>query len=395
MKSKLNKEVSDPVSFKQCMEECQQLKQKLTAEITASKKKKFERDASDYERGRVYPWRNLKLAATEDDPSDQRNNKEDTTTTRAITPFRGGRTFMIHNSQCSLCLEDSADTGEVLLKKCNLDSVSQQWLWINQGMLMCVASSRCLSSQSEPVQTRSCHGPDVDAAGLMWDCDSDRLISRNASLLLSVSHQRLILTKHSKHSKWRSLDEGDVCQERLRLRRASGDSDQAEYEDEPAEGLAAMTEEQREYLRWYYRTEDPTTWRFVLLGLAFICLLIGFLLLGMGAMANKSRKKIAKYKAAASFINKNENEALQINSPLRDNGASPQHGGVLQGHMSSMDTSELKAGDIVVTWKDGNTSCLYSDRVEEDKQEEEQEETEEKEVPDAEQETHDGVTMTE
>ncbi|KAM4593828.1 organic solute transporter subunit beta [Odontesthes bonariensis] len=156
-----------------------------------------------------------------------------------------------------------------------------------------------------------------------------------------------------------------------------------------------MTEEQREYLRWYYRTEDPTTWRFVLLGLAFICLLIGFLLLGMGAMANKSRKKIAKYKAAASFINKNENEALQINSPLRDNGASPQHGGVLQGHMSSMDTSELKAGDIVVTWKDGNTSCLYSDRVEEDKQEEEQEETEEKEVPDAEQETHDGVTMTE
>lgn len=30
-----------------------------------------------------------------------------------------------------------------------------------------------------------------------------------------------------------------------------------------------------------------TMWKFVLLGLAFICLLIGFLLLGMGAMANK------------------------------------------------------------------------------------------------------------
>ena len=123
---------------------------------------------------------------------------------------------MIHNSQRSLCLEDSADTGEVLLKKCNLDSESQQWVWINQGMLMCVASSRCLSSQwSGPVQTQSCHGPEVNAARLMWDCDSDRLISRNASLLLSVNGQHLILTKHSKHSKWRSLDEGDVCQERL------------------------------------------------------------------------------------------------------------------------------------------------------------------------------------
>ena len=28
-------------------------------------------------------------------------------------------------------------------------------------------------------------------------------------------------------------------------------------------------------------------WRFVLLGVAFVCLLVGFLLLGMGAMANK------------------------------------------------------------------------------------------------------------
>lgn len=30
-----------------------------------------------------------------------------------------------------------------------------------------------------------------------------------------------------------------------------------------------------------------TMWTFVLLGLAFVCLLIGFLLLGMGTMASK------------------------------------------------------------------------------------------------------------
>lgn len=30
-----------------------------------------------------------------------------------------------------------------------------------------------------------------------------------------------------------------------------------------------------------------STWKFVLLGVAFVCLLIGFLLLGMGSMANK------------------------------------------------------------------------------------------------------------
>lgn len=63
VKTKLKTEVSDPACFKQCMEECQQLKQKLSVEITASKKRKFERDALDYERGRVYPWRNPKVTS--------------------------------------------------------------------------------------------------------------------------------------------------------------------------------------------------------------------------------------------------------------------------------------------------------------------------------------------
>lgn len=123
---------------------------------------------------------------------------------------------MIYNTQHSLCLEDSAATAEVLLKECNLDSESQQWIWIDQGMLICVASSRCLSAiQREPLKTQSCGGPKVDPAGLMWDCDKDRLISRNTSMLLSIDGRRLIFTHSSKYSKWRSLDEGDICQEKL------------------------------------------------------------------------------------------------------------------------------------------------------------------------------------
>ncbi|KAM9765706.1 uncharacterized protein ACNS7B_001771 isoform 2-T2 [Menidia menidia] len=292
--------------------------------------------------------------------------------------FTGGRTFMIHNSQRSLCLEDSVGTGEVLLKRCNLDSESQQWVWLGGDKLMCVASSRCLSSErSEPVQTQPCHGPDVDAAGSVWDCDNGRLISKSSAMFLSISGQQLILTKFSQDAKWKSLDEGDICQERLRVRRASDDSDLAEYEDEPTGELASMTEEQREYLRWYYRTEDPTTWKFVLLGAAFICLLVGFLLLGMGAVANKSRKKIAKYKAAASFRHESDGEELRAVLPLRDNGASPQHCGLLSGRgptTAGGEEGDLKAGDIVVTWKDGNISSLYSDHAETEKPEEEEKE---------------------
>ncbi|XP_030581019.1 uncharacterized protein LOC115777299 isoform X2 [Archocentrus centrarchus] len=301
----------------------------------------------------------------------------------------GGRAFMMHNTQHSLCLEESADTGEVHLKKCNLDSEYQQWIWINEGMLMCVATSRCLSAQQrELVRTQTCRGPEVDAAELMWDCDRDRIISRKISMLLSHNGQHVILTQHSKHSKWRSLDEGDICQEKLRLKRASGDSAQSEDEEEQTEKLAAMTKEQREYLQWYYRTEDPKMWTFVLLGLAFVCLLIGFLLLGMGAVANKSRKKIAKYKAAASLFQKSEDQEL-----LSENSPNPALDMLLQGnklYTSNSGTSELKAGNIVVTWKDGNTSCLYADPEENEKQEEE----EKLEVAAAELESQDEVKMT-
>ncbi|KAM7406596.1 hypothetical protein PAMP_000966 [Pampus punctatissimus] len=192
----------------------------------------------------------------------------------------GVKAFLIHNTHRSLCLEDTEPAGEVLLKKCNLDSESQQWVWVDQSMLMCVASSRCLSAQHrEPVRTQPCLDREVNAVGLMWDCDRDRLISRNTSMLLSIDGRRLTLSRGSRHSKWRSLDGGDICQEKLRSKRSS---DEIEFFE-----MGAMTEEEKKYLRWYYRTEDPTIWRFVLLGLAFVCLLVGFLLLGMGAMASK------------------------------------------------------------------------------------------------------------
>ncbi|XP_040022723.2 uncharacterized protein LOC120811450 [Gasterosteus aculeatus] len=293
----------------------------------------------------------------------------------------GARAFMIHNTQSSLCLAESSATGEVLLKKCNVDSESQQWIWIDRSKLMCVGSSRCLSAlQSQLLGTRPCLGSEVDATGLLWDCDRGRLVSRNTSTLLSADGWRLVLTHDSKLSKWKSLDVGDICQEKLRSKRASDDLEEFEATEQQTGKAGAMTDEQREYFRWYYRTEDPTTWTFVLLGLAFVCLLIGFLLLGMGTMASKNRKKIAKYKAAAAVSVKGE--ALRIISVLRDDSSKPSLERLMTGNNGEV--SELKAGNIMVTWKDGNTSCLYSDpAADEDKQEEDQgEKKEEKQEED-------------
>ncbi|XP_029001272.1 solute carrier family 51 subunit beta isoform X2 [Betta splendens] len=320
--------------------------------------------------------------------------------------FLSGRAFMIHNTKRSLCLEDSASTGEVLLRTCDLASPAQQWVWLHEGALMSVASSRCLSAQhATAVRTRPCQGPGAEAAALAWDCDANKLISRSTSAVLSADGRRPTLGRVGRYSKWRSLEEGDICQDRLRLKRASDEPDEFEAAPEQRGAVAAMTEEQREYLLWLYRTEDPTVWNLVLLGVSFIFLLVGFLLLGMGVMASKNRKKIAKYKAAASLTHRSEGEALKMlagnncsKAPASPSARGLQHGNSLPAGDGRI--GELQAGNIVVLWKDGSTSCLYSDPSEPaEKQaggegEEKQEEEEEEEVTAAEAED-DGAKATE
>ncbi|XP_034039739.1 uncharacterized protein si:cabz01068815.1 [Thalassophryne amazonica] len=260
----------------------------------------------------------------------------------------GASTFMIHNTHHSLCLENSVPTGEVLLKRCNLDSKAQQWIWKDQWMLMAVSTSGCLSAEhSKPIQTTLCQGPEVQ-----WDCKRNRLISKNTSLLLSADGQRLTLSHDSEHSKWSSLDAGDICQEQLRSKRASDEA----HESEDIKGL---TEEQKEYLHWFYRSEDSSTWVFVLLVLAFICLLVGLLLLGMGVMASKSRKKIAKYKAAAAGAQRSEAKELQVLCGSGDKSSAPQTDEQMFPS-SNGNVGDLSPGNILVTWKDGNTSDLYA-----------------------------------
>lgn len=86
----------------------------------------------------------------------------------------------------------------------------------------------------------------------------------------------------------------------------------------------------------------------------------------------RNRRKIAKYKAAAAKAQKCGGEELLLASPARE--PLPPSDNVLQENKSSPsngEVSDLKGGDIVVTWKDGNTSCLYPETAsDENKQEE-------------------------
>ncbi|KAF5906163.1 uncharacterized protein DAT39_004092, partial [Clarias magur] len=100
-----------------------------------------------------------------------------------------------------------------------------------------------------------------------------RLISPSHSLELSVHRGSLALNNKGKGNRWKSLDQGDICQEKLRSRRDS-------------EVRPTMTVEEIEYLRWYYRTEDTTSWKFAMLGLSVVGLILGCMLCVMGMMGN-------------------------------------------------------------------------------------------------------------
>lgn len=119
---------------------------------------------------------------------------------------------MIHNNMENLCLEDSLGDAGVQLKRCSVDAELQQWTWTERMFLMNVHTHRCLSAlHSDLIQTLDCDGEDY----LQWECMNQRLISLSQSLELGVQRGRLALITTEKSTRWKSLDQGDICQEKL------------------------------------------------------------------------------------------------------------------------------------------------------------------------------------
>ncbi|XP_061669670.1 solute carrier family 51 subunit beta [Syngnathoides biaculeatus] len=258
----------------------------------------------------------------------------------------GGGAFLVRHPSSDKCLEERRyPRGSPVLRACRPFSRAQQWAWKGRGLLASELTSMCLAV-GWPSATLPCH----PRAELQWGCDRDTLIARSSPMAPPVDWWRLAPSRPDAHDGGEEGGEGNLCKpDNFRLRRASPDDKRPSAEGGD-EKKAAVTDQQKEYLRWFYRTEDPTVWKFALLGLAFVCLLVGFLLLGMGAMASRNRRKIAKYKAAAA-AQKGEDRTWAAGDD--DCARAPPPATPCNG--------DMKAGSIVVTWKDGNTSCLYND----------------------------------
>ncbi|XP_055040167.2 uncharacterized protein [Misgurnus anguillicaudatus] len=265
--------------------------------------------------------------------------------------------FTVHSIKEGLCLEDSFE-GEVYLKKCNLDSDLQQWMWTDRWFLLNTGTMRCLSTvHSDSVQTVKCNSDEH----IKWHCKAQEIFSVKNSLSLSAEGGKLVLDV-GQH-RWTSLDADDICQDKLRSRRQSETDFERDFDEDMQK--PKMTVAQMKFLQWYYRTEDPTSWKFAMLGFAFLGLLIGCVIVVMDMMGSRSRKQIAKYRSSTKVTGvKPEMEELQViikdQVKQEKNCSTP----LLQNsHTDSKSTNELKPGEIVVTWKDGNISSLYPEAV--------------------------------
>ncbi|KFZ45820.1 Organic solute transporter subunit beta, partial [Antrostomus carolinensis] len=118
-----------------------------------------------------------------------------------------------------------------------------------------------------------------------------------------------------------------------------------------------IDQEELEELLWFFRREDPSTWNYSVLALSFVAMILGLFLLAINIVRNR-KKKIHVYREAVRSAEQAELEAKQALMPLQESSpAEPQK--------EEPVPQDQRPGDVVVQWKDGTVTSLYTERSEE------------------------------
>ncbi|XP_063170478.1 organic solute transporter subunit beta [Candoia aspera] len=130
-----------------------------------------------------------------------------------------------------------------------------------------------------------------------------------------------------------------------------------------SEGLTGPPEdtvppEMLQEMLWFFRREDSSAWNYCILCLSFLVLLIGIVLLGANIRANRNRKDLLLHKQGYVVSLPNEAETKQAFVLLNKENLDPAGKDLLPKGPSS--------GEVMIRWKDGNTTALYADANEEE-----------------------------
>ncbi|NXS64290.1 OSTB protein, partial [Brachypteracias leptosomus] len=278
-----------------------------------------------------------------------------------IIPFfllQDTEAFLMKNAKVKLCLEASPTSGNLLLEDCDPESHFQDWSWqghslVNQGTRSCLTVVGANS-----VQTSLC-------GSTSWDCSDSLLSPLGSSQGYLVANRKGVALNDVRGLKaqWQDVAERSVCEEKAEAEQdrhffaALASTHGYEHTAGNATLALGISQEELEELLWFFRREDPAAWNYSILALSFITLVLGLLLLAINVARNRKRK-IHEYREAAQAAQQAELEAKQalMSVQQEQSPAEPEKQEPLP--------QDQKAGDVVVQWKDGTITSLYTERSE-------------------------------
>lgn len=117
-----------------------------------------------------------------------------------------------------------------------------------------------------------------------------------------------------------------------------------------------LEQEDLEELLWFFRREDPSSWNYSVLGLSLATMILGLVLLTINIVRNRKRKIVLKGDAQstqeADLDAKQALMSVQEYSPAKPLKQEPG-------------PQNQRPGDVVVQWKDGTVTSLYTETSEE------------------------------
>ncbi|NXN18572.1 OSTB protein, partial [Indicator maculatus] len=266
--------------------------------------------------------------------------------------------FLMKNAKVKQCLQASPMSGNVLLEDCNPESDFQEWSWQGDS-LMNHGTQSCLSVVGDDsVQTRLCSSMGYTN----WDC-SDSLLSPLGSSqgYLVASKKGVTLSDvQGLKAQWQDVEDRSVCEEKAEQGMnflAALASTQVYEHTTGTLHVLGMDQEELEELLWFFRREDPSSWNYSILVLSSVAMILGLVLLTINISRNRKRKLLTNQEVA-QMAQKAELESKEALMPVQ------QENSPAEQEKQEPVPQDQRSGDVVVQWKDGTVTSLYTDRPE-------------------------------
>ncbi|TRY97812.1 hypothetical protein DNTS_014950 [Danionella cerebrum] len=304
--------------------------------------------------------------------------------------FGGVEGLVIRNEELRQCVEvnEAHLSSSLSLQECRPGSTLQEWHWNPQTRTLSnPKTGGCLTApliqEYGGVWLQACSAMEQEHhEGQSWSCSKKGLVTLHGKgLHLSTRHDSskvFISRDRGKGSKWRTLGNRTVCEERDTALHSqnevqesernlstgpriltqirywySGENEQTSpiKSTEATQTSGASTEPQssEDPRVNVYTTDHGTGWKMTMVLLSSLALLLGLVILTLNIYQNRRKKTVVVLKSYTPT-----EEASVPGSPV------PSERAPLTRHpMSTAQSASIQRGEILVEWKDGTITPLF------------------------------------